>query len=317
MAVASPGQSGFLVALRAIGSRGRGLLPLAAFAFFVLSLGFIAIFVQRNWQAVRNLPPLDTGGLAVAAVLYLLAHPFTSSGWVLGVRGLGQDLPFPAGLRIAFASQVGKYLPGNIAHYFARAGLAKSAGITLAGSSLATLLEIMAALLAAIIVAATANLVDPAPITAVSASLTHVKTWSGVLVAIAIIAAGLMVRRTGIPNKVLALMTACLAANFILAGLSFHAVVLSVSDQATTWVASVGIFTVAWAIGYLVPGAPAGLGVREVILVAWLTPIVGPGPAIACTVLHRLITAAVDALVGLFGYGWLRLGKPAQDLSKK
>lgn len=45
--------------------------------------------------------------------------------------------------------------------------------------------------------------------------------------------------------------------------------------------------------------APAGLGVRDGIMVAMLTPHTGVGPALYISLLHRLITAGFDLVLGL------------------
>jgi len=45
--------------------------------------------------------------------------------------------------------------------------------------------------------------------------------------------------------------------------------------------------------------APAGLGVRDGIMTAMLTPYTGVGPALYISLLHRLITAGFDLLLGI------------------
>ncbi|HEX4846781.1 MAG TPA: lysylphosphatidylglycerol synthase domain-containing protein [Novosphingobium sp.] len=290
----------------------RVLLRAAALVFFLASLAYVGLFAQRNWAAVRTLPPLDGSAAALAAALYLLAHPFTASAWILGLRGLGHDLPYQTGLRISLAAQIGKYLPGNVAHYFARAGMAAGAGIALSGSGLATVLEIVSALLAAALVAAAAMLLDPAPAAVLHQAFAAQPALPLLLAAGATIGTAVIVRLTALPLRVLAVMTLCMTANFLLVGLSFHAVVAALAGPAPSVAAMLGVYTVAWTVGYLVPGAPAGLGVREAVLVAWLSAIIGVGPALACTVLHRLITAAVDTAVGLAGYAWHRAARSDQ-----
>ena len=54
-------------------------------------------------------------------------------------------------------------------------------------------------------------------------------------------------------------------------------------------------------------GAPAGLGVREAILVATLSGSIGPTAAVTAAIAHRLLSAAVDA--GAFAAGVLLLSQ--------
>jgi hypothetical protein len=72
-----------------------------------------------------------------------------------------------------------------------------------------------------------------------------------------------------------------------------------------------GVFALAWVAGFITPGAPAGLGVRDAILMTGLTPIFGPGNALGVTVVMRLVTSVGDALafaVGLLAQGAGRPG---------
>ena len=62
-----------------------------------------------------------------------------------------------------------------------------------------------------------------------------------------------------------------------------------------------GLFSLAWLVGFVTPGAPAGLGIRDAILVTGLSAVYGAGIAIGLTILLRIITIAGDGLS--FGMG--------------
>ena len=72
------------------------------------------------------------------------------------------------------------------------------------------------------------------------------------------------------------------------------------AEESRFWTLT-GIFALAWVAGFLTPGAPGGLGVREAILVAALDPIYGGAPALAVTVCLRLVTTAGDGTGFLAG----------------
>jgi uncharacterized membrane protein YbhN (UPF0104 family) len=57
-----------------------------------------------------------------------------------------------------------------------------------------------------------------------------------------------------------------------------------------------GAYTFAWLVGFVVPFAPSGLGVREATLIALLAPVLGAAPATALTVGLRLANVAGDFL---------------------
>jgi len=58
----------------------------------------------------------------------------------------------------------------------------------------------------------------------------------------------------------------------------------------------------AWLAGYLVPGSPAGLGVREAVMTAVLGNSVGTGVVVLSVLLWRVCSLTADGVV--FGIGW-------------
>jgi len=67
------------------------------------------------------------------------------------------------------------------------------------------------------------------------------------------------------------------------------------------------IFAWSWIAGYITPGAPAGLGVREAVLVSALTPLYGASVAVGLTVSLRVVTTMGDGLVFLIALAVRRL----------
>src|SRR3546814_6780064 len=57
----------------------------------------------------------------------------------------------------------------------------------------------------------------------------------------------------------------------------------------------IGAFTTSWIAGFVVPGAPAGLGVREVVLTAWLAGALPPATAVLLVVALRIATTIADS----------------------
>jgi uncharacterized membrane protein YbhN (UPF0104 family) len=67
------------------------------------------------------------------------------------------------------------------------------------------------------------------------------------------------------------------------------------------FVQSVGAFALAWAVGFVVVFAPAGLGVRELVLTLTLSPFLTRDDSTAVAVLSRFSIVLADILLGLFG----------------
>ena len=59
------------------------------------------------------------------------------------------------------------------------------------------------------------------------------------------------------------------------------------------------LFLLAWLIGFITPGAPGGIGVREASLLIATTAIMGAGPALLFAAATRIVTLGGDALFAL------------------
>src|SRR6185312_6365770 len=60
---------------------------------------------------------------------------------------------------------------------------------------------------------------------------------------------------------------------------------------------ALGGYAFAWCVGFVIVIAPAGAGVREVLLIVFLTPVIGRGPAIAVAACSRAVNTISDLLV--------------------
>ena len=57
----------------------------------------------------------------------------------------------------------------------------------------------------------------------------------------------------------------------------------------------------AWVIGFIIPGASAGIGVREAAVILLLSPAVGAANAAAIATIYRIVTAGGDAVLAGLG----------------
>ena len=54
------------------------------------------------------------------------------------------------------------------------------------------------------------------------------------------------------------------------------------------------IFSIAWIAGFIIPGAPGGIGVREVVIIFFISSIVGEAQGIAVAISLRFVTLLGD-----------------------
>lgn len=293
-------------------SSARAIIYAVGTALFLASLLFVGLSAARNWPAVYSLHAPRPSWLIVSAALYAVSHASTGLAWPLALRQLGEQISLADGLRIGLVAQAGKYLPGNVAHYFGRGVLARVAGVPLKTTGLSTAVELVSALCAAIIVSLILIAIDPRSLAFVP-NLSANAVVLGSSIALAALAFGIWMRSRGHGARLFTWPIACLVVSLLLSGLSFVALLTGLGFDETPVTLVIAAVSLAWVGGFLVPGAPAGFGVREAILVAVLSPQVGIGAAIGSALLHRLMTAAADGAAALAGYLWMC----RSDFSKK
>lgn len=66
-----------------------------------------------------------------------------------------------------------------------------------------------------------------------------------------------------------------------------------------SWPAVIGVYCLAWVAGYLVPFAPAGLGVREVVLALALDPFIAADTSLVVVAVHRVLYLLDEVLLAL------------------
>ncbi len=297
------------------------LLKALAYAIVALATGYFVLELVRRFGEIPAVAwTWNTVAAALASCVIGAAIVLTIGlNWFLLLRDQGIRLPFAKALQIVAISQIGKYLPGNVGHFAGRAVLAKQVGIPLGVSASTILIETAwtLAIGAGFSLAALVWYVD----TATAGALPPIGTFELALLTLALLFlpwlgislvnrfAPRLSARVGGGKPVTpprfwtaVCVSASMALSFFMLGfmVKLHASELfGVTDA--SWVTLTVLFAAAWLVGYVVPGAPGGLGVREAMMVIMLTPALGPGPAVGLGVTLRLATLAGDGLAFLLG----------------
>ena len=297
------------------------LLRLLALALLLASCGY---FAYHLWDNLHQLPPIQWGwstalviGLAVLGCL--TSVPLIALMWQLLLRDQGVSLPYRQGLQIIAVSQMGKYLPGNVGHFAGRVLLGSQAGIP-AGKTIATMaMETfwvlgISALFAVLALLFYVNdlhegLVDTSHpgYLAMVAALMLIAPFFAVRVVNRLLPG--LSRKLGRgqlleePRLLTAMSVAGLiAVSFVVLG---GVVELLASElfqhPEIDGLEMVLLFAVAWTAGFLVPGSPGGLGVREAVMVKLMGPAIGLETALGVALVMRLCSMGADALA--FGLG--------------
>ncbi|EAU39982.1 hypothetical protein FP2506_02035 [Fulvimarina pelagi HTCC2506] len=245
---------------------------------------------------------IDANRLALSsyAVLAVLAIVYGSANTLLGVAWLNilHHLGLPASSRWSLwayaTSQLAKYVPGNIFQFAGRQVIGVGAGFANAPLGKSILYE-----LALLCLAACHFVTLGAPLLLPGLGLTAPTAVFLVVVWASFALLDWFLGRSC--AKAFLLYVA-----FLFVSGAVFALVASYSGVASTGLQAflpvVSAFVVAWMIGLVTPGIPAGLGVREAVLIV-LLPAFGDEPSIVTAVLlGRIVTVLGDTLFYASGY---------------
>lgn len=296
------------------------LLRLVCYLLLAFSLVY---FVHAIWLYAAQIPAITWeprtvfAGLAALA-LYLLQFATSGLAWHLWLRAIGE--PTRPGLAIALTSlaQFAKYVPGSIAQHIARVALAARYGMSGAGVVISIGLETGWSLAAGAGIAVMAAVILGLPLFQGIADTT-------VVTLLALIGVTLIVPSLGIwllgrqrpawlarwlgpeplrhPNLA-TILGCCLlyALNHVICGVILTllgAQMFGATEAPLLF--TIGVFALSWMAGLVVLVAPGGIGVREAVLMAGLTPVYGPATALAMAIAYRVISTLGDGLGFLFG----------------
>jgi len=305
------------------------------FAFFLIAVGFLVWFGARH---LETMPALDwrsskvLGALGMGSTIYLLGLAIMAHSWRVLLHGFGET---PTGVRVEIidlSTQAAKYIPGNVAHLVGRVALARAAGHSVTLSTVAVLVQHVLAGYAALLLAGLGILVTPSAYGAIAGYLPPRSVLIAVLAAGAVLpfVMGHLTRAVGarLPRRLreigyhldhlrrrdVAWCLFLMAVFFGLGGLALIQASQAVIVDSPSFIPAVVVFAAAWVAGTSTPGAPGGLGVREIVLSLGLTPMIGGGPALSVALVTRLITVAADATAS--GIGLIGLRRTGLDSRK-
>lgn len=247
--------------------------------------------------------------------------------WRHMLAAVGGQITLKNALAISLMSSIAKYIPGNIGHHIGKVGLSMQIGLDFPSISYSIAGELLVTALAAAAIVLLVFVTTPADFSLLSSVIVSLRDiFSATILTFVGIGASLLlfgyfiVGRIGIvqrfsaipkgtqPGKNSLLALAVQMVNFLILGASFF-FISQASDGSLQEHAFVmtGIFTAAWLAGFLTPGSPGGIGIRETILTLGLTPIVGGANALFFSVAHRLVSIAADAFLFVLGIALARL----------
>lgn len=287
---------------------------------FLLGLVATAAFV---WYAARVLEaqdlsrfatPQGIAAIAVAALCYATIIPTSALAWGTLLRGLGAPHPRRSLVEILAISQFAKYIPGNVGAHLGRAGMAVARGIGTRAVVASLLTETVLAVAAALVVGAVGIALSGIAATVLAQGPLRSGLTTVLWTLLAIAAVALLLRiaprafreRIGAhawpPVPAMSRAFAAYATNYVVIGIgTWLMALLLLPDRHHDIGLLVASFAIAWVAGFFAPGAPAGLGIREALMLLVLRAAYPAPDALLLVVGMRLATILADVAIFLAG----------------
>lgn len=237
--------------------------------------------------------------------------------WALFLRCGGVHLSLRPAFIIYGYSQIAKYFPGNILHFLGRIGLGRKAGIPTEAIVLSMGVETLLFSLTAAIIGAVGLSINNKSLVYIilrqkSNELTIISLVTISLILILTFSVILFprlkdwIRQRSVyfhPKRIGASILLC-TISFILYGM-FISLLMSTLwglNSDFKWYQFTWGFALAWFLGFIVPGAPGGIGIREVVFFELYAQELGEGVVLGLALVIRVFTILGDLLAFSVAY---------------
>lgn len=288
------------------------LKPYLRWVILGVTLFFLAKALKDHAREIAEIRIDGTGWamLAIALGVTLLAHIWSSWVWVWIFHHLKQPIANTWGIPVYLKTNIAKYIPGNIWHFYGRIVAAKEVGISPEIATVSVLLEPLLMAAAALIVA----LIGFQFIGWHKSSFLIWQILGLVIVLIAVHPRILnpVIQKLGKAKKkstgTVNLETSALTVKsyplvpligemcFVgLRGVGFLLTLLALSPIDPIQISLLfTAFSLAWVLGLIVPGAPGGMGVFEATALTILGSTFSPALMLATVALYRMISILAE-----------------------
>lgn len=293
----------------------RAVVRLLGAFLAIVATGLIA---SRLLALLDEVAPLLTSWVVVAVT----AAASLAYGFSLFLLGLGWSVlvqPAPTDQQVSMrhlvaaygTASIGKYLPGNIFHFAGRQVLGGRLGLRQTQLAIGSVLEATICVLSALGLAVLLlGLARPAATIAFGDVATLVVLLAFIVLAPLVwLSMKRFAREPGSLSVTLPggrrLATAGLLATVFFALNALAAVVVfgALADSLRFAVIIAAAYLLSWVAGFVVPGAPGGIGIREATLLALLGPMVAEEQVIALGLVMRAVTTLGDVFFAGICFG--------------
>jgi uncharacterized membrane protein YbhN (UPF0104 family) len=270
---------------------------------------FAAVLVVtiREWREVsETVAEIGPAAIVFALALSVLGLGLSALTWRLALAELGGKVSVAAGMKIYLVGQLGKYIPGSVWAVVIQMELARAAAVRRTQA------------VGAIIVAVAINILTGSalglvvqPFIGGGSTMRYVAACVGILCCAIVLAPPVLGRLANLglslvrqpalerqprwPNILAA--SGLSIASWLSYGTALGVLAIGAgADPSETLRLALPAVALAMTIGFLVVVAPSGLGVREAVLVAALSPVLDAPTALGVALVLRVVFTLADLI---------------------
>jgi glycosyltransferase 2 family protein len=282
------------------------LKPHLRSVIFGATLFFLATAFKQNWQEVAAIEINLRGWMALGLALLGTMVAQTWAGWVWGwiLQECNQTADPVWATRTFLKTNIAKYLPGNIWHFYRRVWAAQNVGISIEAATLSVVMEPLLMASAALsmgLVLATSNAwMWQGMALAILATTLHPRVLGPIAEHLSVVKAKAF--RSEVPDGAIFHMKRYPLRPWlgelgflVWRGVGFVLIVLALGSVSLSQIPLlISGFSLAWLLGLILPGAPGGLGVFEATALALLDNTFSTGLILSSVAVYRVISILAE-----------------------
>lgn len=279
----------------------KRLMNYVSYILVILSAVFL-IYKFYSLQGLINLKGFITDHSTIftlACLVYAINNYLLAAGWRSILKGLDELVSIKMATTIFGVSQIAKYIPGNIFQFAGKQVLAVRYDLNSAVVAKSQFFEVIVLLLSAL------------PFS-IYVGVYHFTGLSFLLSVLSFVLIFFII------SLILHHFGFCFLISFLnyslfmfISGVLFFLLMdssVTINNNISTYLFVISSFVAAWLAGFVMPGSPAGLGVRESILILLLFPLFRDQSIVFnVAILIRLVTVIGDLIFFLFSFSIQRL----------
>ncbi|HMP90067.1 MAG TPA: hypothetical protein PJ991_07690 [Kiritimatiellia bacterium] len=272
----------------------------------LIALVWVVSLIWRQRHVLLSVWSLENGiYLLVILVVYSCSLLLMSLAWIIYLPTKPRNSLFFPLLKMYARTSLAKYLPGNVFHFVGRQVAAAWPNLNHLILARATIMENL-------------SLLSASGMLVLLSWIIHSASLSGMLMMMGIVTAGLVlpvllyrvIKRyrpelfpervsSGQIYRILFYPFFIHVAFFAVSGSLFFATSFLLNDAMHapfTWWLVFPVYVTSWLVGFVTPGSPGGIGVRDALLIVGMTPLIGETAALQSSLIFRVVTISGDLL---------------------